>query len=125
MAKLTKSKVKKAIPGTHGIVTNLADKCGVSRVHMSRYIHYDRNKDLLQLLKHERERLIDIAENKLFQEIEKGNTKVVKWFLSTQGKSRGYSKRQEIKHETDIKPVMSFEEEYKRFKELEEKNETK
>ena len=42
------------------------------------------------------EKLVDLAELKLFQEVNDGNAWAIKYALSTKGKSRGYVERQEV-----------------------------
>lgn len=42
------------------------------------------------------EKLVDLAELKLFQEVNDGNAWAIKYALSTKGKHRGYVERQEV-----------------------------
>lgn len=42
------------------------------------------------------EKLVDLAELKLFQEVNDGSAWAIKYALSTKGKSRGYVERQEV-----------------------------
>jgi hypothetical protein len=50
----------------------------------------DKVPNLKELLKQEDERLLDKAEDKLIELIEKGDSTMIKYFLSTKGKERGY-----------------------------------
>ncbi|MDO5553421.1 MAG: hypothetical protein Q4G68_06630 [Planctomycetia bacterium] len=45
---------------------------------------------------HARERMLDFVEAKMFEKIGTGNERLIRFFLETQGKDRGYVKRQEL-----------------------------
>ena len=46
---------------------------------------------------------LDFAESALFQQIAKGDTKAITFYLENKGASRGYSKRQSIDVNADVK----------------------
>ena len=46
---------------------------------------------------------LDFAESALFQQIAKGDTKAITFYLENKGASRGYSKRQSIDFNADVK----------------------
>ena len=96
MSRLTKRRIEKAIDGSAGIIQVVANKCGVSRTWMSLTLHKPVNAKLLAALREERDKLIDLAESKLINEIKIGNFPAIKWFLTTQGKDRGYGDKIEI-----------------------------
>lgn len=88
MTKLTKEKVKKAILGTGGVITSIANKCGVARISLYKFL--EKHQEFKELLKQEREKIIDVAENRLFKANEEGQKWAVEKILSTLGKDRGY-----------------------------------
>ena len=98
MAKLNKKKVKKAITGSGGVLSVLAEKCDVSRSAITQFLQKKRNQDVKELIEQEKERIIDLAENKLHGLINKEDFQAIKYFLNTKGKSRGYVERQEMEH---------------------------
>jgi hypothetical protein len=108
--------VKKAIPGSAGVISVVAQKCQVTRQSMHRYFHKPKNKDLLELLEHERESLVDLAENKMATLINSGEFQPIKFLLSTRGRNRGYVQRQEVDISGKLKThnILSevYEEEY-------------
>jgi transposase-like protein len=53
-------------------------------------------EDTAQALEDETEKILDMAESKLYQSINEGNTQDAKWLLSTKGKRRGFTERTEI-----------------------------
>jgi len=98
MVGLTKKKIKSAIGGSGGIIQVVAKKCGVSRTWMSITLHKPQNANLLELIQEEREKLLDMTESKLISEIKEGYFPAIKWYLTTQGKDRGYGDKQEVEH---------------------------
>ncbi len=83
----------KAIPGTAGIVTTIAKRVGCTWHTARRYI--DRHPTVAKAYADECETLTDIAEAKLYAQINKGEMWAVKYYLSTKGKNRGYTTRVE------------------------------
>ena len=96
MTKLTKEMVRKAVENSGGVYSVIAQKCGVGRSTMSMFLHNEKNKDLLIEINQEKEKALDMAENKLMKLIEDGEFQAIKFFLGTQGKSRGYVEKSEI-----------------------------
>ena len=117
MTKLSKKKVKEAIKGTMGIIIAIAEKCGVTREHLSRWLHKPKNKDILELVRAERERIIDTAEIGLNRLVINGEFPAIKYLLSTRGRKRGYVEKQEIEHlsEDPIKIDVKISEEIKKL----------
>lgn len=92
--KINKTKFKNSLEGSAGIITTIARKLGVSRLTLYTYI--EKNSWTKELLQHEREKIIDLAENKLFKQIEKSEPWAVKYVLSTLGKNRGFTEKSEL-----------------------------
>ena len=57
--KLTAEKLKKAIPGTGGILIKIAKKCDINRLTL--YTFLKKHPEYNKLIEQEREKLIDIA----------------------------------------------------------------
>ena len=83
----------KAIPGTAGIVTAIAKRVGCTWHTARRYI--DRHPTVAAAYQDECETLTDVAEVKLYAQINAGEMWAVKYYLSTKGKNRGYTTRTE------------------------------
>jgi len=79
---------------------NIAQTCkriGVSR--MNYYKWMDEDPNFKERFVAEQEKIIDFAETKLYEHIQKGDTTALIFFLKTKAKKRGYVERQEFKHE--------------------------
>src|ERR1051326_3547732 len=103
MAKLTCTIVAKALHETHGNISAAARKLNVTR----RAIQYRIGKDkaLQELLIDARESLVDNAETALAEAVLRGEKWAVMYTLSTLGKSRGYTTRQEHAAAADGAPI--------------------
>jgi len=60
------------------------------------YNYAERYASVRDVLAHQREKRIDIAEGQLWRLVQEGNLGAVIFFLKTQGKSRGFTERHEI-----------------------------
>ncbi|RLI67501.1 hypothetical protein DRO91_10145 [Candidatus Heimdallarchaeota archaeon] len=96
MVKITPQKFKKALFDSGGIKTTIARKLGVTRKAV--YDYLERNPKLKILLKHEEEKILDMAEVSLFAQVKNKDFPATKYILSTKGKDRGYTEKQEIEH---------------------------
>jgi len=85
-----------AIPGTGGIITAIARKVGCSWHTAKKYI--DNYATIQRAYQDECESILDLAEAKVISAIKDGDSQMIRYYLSTKGKRRGYSER----HETDI-----------------------
>jgi transposase-like protein len=94
MARKSKKAIIEAIKDSGGIMSTIARRLGVTWHTADSWVkQYDETKQALQ---DERETILDLAESTLFRNIKDGNSQDAKWLLSTMGKNRGYSERQEI-----------------------------
>lgn len=94
MAKKSKKAIIEAIKDSGGIMSTIARRLDVTWHTADSWVkQYDETKQALQ---DERETILDLAESTLFRNIKDGNSQDAKWLLSTMGKNRGYSERQEI-----------------------------
>lgn len=53
---------------------------------------------------------LDFVESKLFQKINEGDTRLIQFFLETQGKQRGYVRRKELKEVDPLAVILTPEE---------------
>jgi len=83
-----------AIPGTGGIITAIARRVGCSWHTADKYIK--RYPTIQQAYRDECERVLDIAESKVIELISAGDPQMLRYYLSTKGKKRGYTERQEV-----------------------------
>ena len=77
---LIRSRVKKAITGSYGIVSRVSSRTGYSWKAVRDFIQND--EELLSLMKQEEELVDDLAETNLIDEISKGNIDVTRWWLA-------------------------------------------
>lgn len=89
----TKKMMKEAIVGSGGLMSAIAKKLNC---HWNTAEKYVKKWGLEEDMQQEREKILDMAENKLFQNIQAGDNASIFFFLKTQGKERGYIERQDI-----------------------------
>ena len=102
MTKLSKKKVRAAIPGSFGIRAIIAKKCDVDRGTITRYLQKPRNQNLVKEIEEERDKVLDVGEKKLIEAVDRGEFPAIKFLLSTKGKLRGYVEKQEVEHSGKI-----------------------
>jgi len=90
----TAKQVLKAVDGSGGLVTTIANRLGCSR--MTVYNYMKKYATVADAIQEEREGLLDMAESELLKQIRGGNMTAIIFFLKTQGKARGYVERQEF-----------------------------
>jgi len=91
--KLSKKKILEALAETHGVKKYLAEKLNVDRQTIYRF--FNRFPDLEDEAQEHLESITDIAEFNLIENIKKGNSWAVRYWLSTRGKNRGYTTKSE------------------------------
>src|SRR5688572_16034425 len=84
----------KAIPGTGGIVSTIARRVGCDWQTAKRFI--TRYPTVERVYQSECETVLDLAEVKLIEAVKAGDFPAIKFYLTTKGKNRGYTERQEI-----------------------------
>ncbi len=109
MARLSKKKVAEAIVDLRGNVSAVARKFQVSRQRIYNYMN-DTHPDLWDLVKEQREVMLDTAEDILGQKIERGEVVPLIFYLKTQGKDRGYVEREERKIDGTLSIDLKWEE---------------
>jgi len=86
-----------AIPGTGGIVTAIARRVGCEWHTARRYI--DRHPSVREAYDAECESVLDLAEARTIEAIKSGDGQMIRYYLSTKGKDRGYGERVDVHHE--------------------------
>ncbi len=115
--KVTKKRIKMAIPGSMGIRSVIAKRLTVSRATLTIFLKKPENQDMVKLIDQEAEKMMDLAEERLFKRISEGKFNAIKFYLSTKGKNRGYTEGKFIEHSGNILSANDFREAYKKAKE--------
>ena len=90
----SKKEVLKAVGGSAGIMSTVARRLSCDWHTAARYCN--KWKETKIALADESEKVLDLAEAKLYEAIDSGDVQSAKWLLSTKGKKRGFSERHEI-----------------------------
>ena len=96
----TAKRIIKAIYDAHGLITIAAEKAGVDRRTVHRYIK--NTPEVATAVEDAQEKLYDTAESKLFEKIIAGDMTAIIFFAKTRMKHRGYIERQEVDFPKDI-----------------------
>lgn len=94
--KINNKKFITALENSGGILQIIADRCNVTRLTVQN--HIESHPELRPFIESESQKIIDVAENNLFDNVKGNNFWAVKYLLSTKGKGRGYIEKQEIEH---------------------------
>lgn len=86
--------VLQAIQGSGAVMSTIAKRLGVAWYTAKRYVN--KWETTRQAFDDEEQKILDLAESAIYQSIQNGNTQDAKWLLSTKGKNRGFTERQEI-----------------------------
>ena len=84
----SKKRVLEAIAGSRGIVSNVAKELQCDWHTADRYIK--EYPEAVQAIAEESEAMLDTAENKAYELMENGDGAMVRFYLSTKGRKRGY-----------------------------------
>jgi hypothetical protein len=87
------SELKKAIEGSGGYISTISKRLNCDWHTAKRYIDLHNLSDLLVV---ESEKLNDLTEMKLIENIQNNDTTAIIFRLKTKGRDRGYNDRQEI-----------------------------
>ena len=90
----TKANLVNALEKSMGVVTTACKKVGIHRSTF--YEYYNNDLEFKQQVDDIGNVALDFTETKMFEQIQDGNTQLIKFYLSTRGKKRGYVERQEI-----------------------------
>lgn len=86
----------RAVPGSGGIISEIADRVGCSWITAKRNI--EKYTSVKAAVDAERESMLDLAEVKLVQAVDKGDPWAIKFILATLGKTRGFTEKREIEN---------------------------
>ena len=100
--KYTQQNVLEAIKGSGSIVSTVARRLGCEWITAKRYI--EKWEVTQRAMLDEEETILDMAESKLYEAIQKDDIQAAKWILATKGKRRGFSERHEITG-ADAEPI--------------------
>jgi hypothetical protein len=92
--KYKKLDILQAIKGSGSIVSTIAKRLDCTWDTAKTYINSW--PETIKAMKDEEETVLDMAESAVFKSIQDGNTQDAKWLLSTKGKRRGFSDKQEL-----------------------------
>jgi hypoxanthine phosphoribosyltransferase len=93
----------KALQATLGVISAACDLTGIARTTFYTWIKEDPEfKAAYEAMNNE---ALDFVESKLFERIRAGSDLLIKFFLSTKGKERGYVERHEVKNLDPITEV--------------------
>jgi len=98
--------VIEAIKGTAGIVSTIAKRLEVDWHTAESYIK--KYPEALKSFQDEREGILDMAEATILTAIKSGDTGSAKWLLSTIGKKRGFTEKQEIEISGELGTPVKF-----------------
>ncbi len=82
-----------AIPGSGGIITTIARRVGCDWATAKKYI--TEYATVRQAYENEKQAELDFAERNILKAVHDGDIPTSRWYLSTVGKDRGYTERQE------------------------------
>ena len=81
------------IPGSAGIITTIAKRVGCAWHTAKKYI--EKYVTIRRVYESECESMLDLAELEALKLIKAGDGSMIRWYLSTKGKNRGYVERVE------------------------------
>ena len=97
-----------AIPGTGGIISEIARKVGCDWITAKKYV--TKYPTIAQAYMNECESVLDMAESNVIGLMEKSDAGMLKYYLSTKGKKRGYVERTEVTGKDGGSVVISWDE---------------
>jgi len=102
MAKVTRKQVLTAIEGSGGIILQIARKLNIDWHTAEKYIQTW--ESTRQAYRNEKEKILDLSESVVIQDIKNEVVGTAKWYLTRKGKERGYAERRELTGE-DGEPI--------------------
>ena len=88
--------VLKAIKGSGAVMSTIAKRLDCAWYTARKYVNeWEATR---QAYEDEEQMILDLAESKIYESINNGNTQDAKWLLATKGKKRGFTEKQEVEH---------------------------
>ena len=86
------------VTGCFGIISKVADRVGASWHTAKKYCTRETTPfvTVAKAFEEEHERALDYSESQMYKQIQDGDGAMIRYHLSTQGKSRGYTERSEV-----------------------------
>ena len=94
--------------GCAGIMSTVARRLSCEWHTAQRWVN--KWESTRQAFKNEGEQVLDLAESKAIEQINSGDGAMIRYFLSTQGKKRGYTTREEVVQDGDVTFRVIYEE---------------
>jgi len=82
---------------------NITNACIDANIGRRTYYDWLEDEDFAEKVDNVQESLLDLAESKLMENINKNDNTSIIFFLKTKGKKRGYVERQEV--DANIRPI--------------------
>lgn len=99
--KITQEQMLEAIKNSQGLISKIQrnlEKMTGEVWGWETTLHWTQKWESCQeAIKAEKEAMLDLAENNVFKEMDKGDIGTSKWFLKMKGKERGYVETQEVR----------------------------
>lgn len=105
MPRYTAAQFIKAIKGSAGIVTTIANRVGCDWYTAKKWI--TEHPTVQRAYVAEAETVTDMAESNLFKAMKAGDPWALKFYLATKGKGRGYVQKVETEHSGQMGVEMS------------------
>lgn len=96
MKDFTDEQIIEAISGTGGIMSTIAERMGVSWYTAQKNV--ERNETTMRAYEDEKEITLDMVESMAIRAIKNDDHQMIRYYLSTKGKKRGFTEKQEIEH---------------------------
>lgn len=103
--KITETMLLEAIQNSQGLISkiqkNLEKQMGEKISWDAVKRHLDKYKSCAEAIQAEKEAILDLAENNIFQALNAKDLATAKWYLRMKGKDRGYVETQEVINHSD------------------------
>ncbi len=106
MKQIKQQDVLDAIKDSGGVISTIARRLKCNWNTAKTYC--DKWESTKTALQDEKETTLDTAELKVLDAIKAGDTQIIKWFLSTKGKDRGYTTKIETSINTSDDPIINI-----------------
>ena len=103
MIRITEEELIEHIRGSGGIIKTIANRMGCA--WNTAQSHIEKSEKAKEAYSNELETVLDNVESKALELIDKGSEGMIKYYLSTKGKRRGFTERQEIDLTGNLKVV--------------------